>query len=170
MDNNIDNIPITDKAMSSGFDATKYEGFRIPIASVEKKEVIDYFPVNPATQQTEFNPAATAMKWVIEVVTKPLPELDVHGSATLKLVELQFADGTKKNITVKHQFNLQLFKNPTTGKEELTISKHPKAALWKYMRKMGCTKLSELIGKLATLTSKPSKKEGDERRYLEFVL
>ena len=38
------------------------------------------------------------------------------------------------------------------------------------MKKLGCTKLNEIKGKLVMLDLEPSKVEGDDRKYLRMAL
>jgi len=166
MINDLDNIPVVSGV--GKFDATKYEGFRVPIASVTKEHVIDNFPKD-ASGQGVYTPNSTTMKWVVRVVTNPLPELNESG-APGKIIEISQEDGSTKKITPSHDFNLQETFDPVTKQMEVAISKHPKAALWNFMRKMGVQKLSELQGKIVTLTAKPSKREGDDRVFLAIVI
>ena len=165
---NIDDIKVVTGA--NKLDKTKYEGFRIQIAKVSPEHIQDQFPKGVDGQPAVYTPNSTAMKWVIRIETAPLPELDADGKATAKLIEFPQKDGTMKNFTITHDFNLQEEFNPETKQMEVAISKHPKAKLWAFMRKMGAQKVSELNKKLVTLTAQPSKKEGDDRIFLSIVV
>lgn len=161
--NNLDDIPIVES--TSMFDATKFEGMRVKVDNVEKKQVTDFFP-----DGSTYKKDSTDMKWVVEITTEPLREIDNDGQVTDKIIEMPQEDGTHKNLRVTKRFNLQEQLNNETGKPEVVISKHPKASLWKFMRKMGTDSLSGLKGKVVTLTSEPSKVEGDDRRFLSIVV
>lgn len=167
MENDLD-IPIVEGA--GKFNPDIYEGYRVAIAKITKKQVVDFFPRTADNPDGEFKADSTTMKTIVEIETQPLFELDKQGNKTAKVIEYKQEDGSVKNITVRHRFNLQEITNPETGKKEVVISKHPKAALWAFMRKMGVMKLTDLVGKLVTLTSKPSTKEGDDRKYLKIVV
>ena len=155
------------------FNADLYEGMRIAIANVTKRQVVDFFPRTIDNPDGEFKADSTVMKFIIEIETASLPEMKADetgfGKSTGKLVEMKQEDGSVKNITVKHRFNLQEITNDK-GEKEVVISKHPKASLWAFMRKMGVTDLKSFKGKLVTLTSKPSTKEGDDKKYLKIVV
>jgi len=178
MTDELDDIKIVES--TNKFNAEDYEGFRSRIAKVSKKQVIDYFPDKVTTDSegspvisNPYDPNSTEMKWVIEIETKPLPVVTVKDGITIpvtpeKLVEIPLKDGSVKNITVTHQFGLQEINN--NGNTEVVISKNPKAKLWAFMRAKGVNKVSELKDMLVTLTAKPSKKEGDNRKYLKIVV
>jgi hypothetical protein len=174
MENEIDNdldIPIVEGA--GRFNPDLYEGVRIPIAIVTKRQVIDFYPRTTDNPDGEFKADSTVMKTIIEIETAPLVEMKAdetgYGVSTGKLIEMKQEDGTVKHITVKHRFNLQEITNEH-GVKETVISKHPKALLWAFMRKQGVADLKSLKGKLVTLTSRPSSKEGDDRKYLKIVV
>lgn len=177
MENDLDkqmsdlDIPIVEGA--GKFNPDLYEGLRIAIANVTKKQVVDFFPRTTDNPDGEFKADSVIMKTIIEIETMPLCEMEKDaqgfGKSTGKVIEMHQEDGSIKNITVRHRFNLQETVNDK-GVKEVVISKHPKALLWAFMRKMGVMKLSDLKGKLVTLTSKPSTKEGDDRKYLKIVV
>ena len=154
----IDDIPVVDKAQ--GFDASKYEGRRVKIAKVEEIEVIDFYPDGET-----YNPNSTEKVHKIEIETEPLREIDDKGNFTDKVLSFMKADGSEKKVTVNARFALQ-----KDDKGIWVISKHPKAQLWAFMRKMGAIKLSDLTNNLVTLTVQPSKKPGDDRKFLRIVI
>ena len=142
----------------SDLDVSQYEGFRTTIAKVEVIEAINWYN-KPSADGNGFiyNPESTEKMQKVRIVTKPLPVLDSDGHATTELLSL----GEGKNLEVQARFNLSLI----DGKWQ--ISKHPKAKLWAFMRKMNVEKISELEGKFVTLTTEPSKT--DDKVYLRIV-
>jgi len=159
--NDIDNISA--KMPKSGFDSVAYEGKRVKIARVEKIQVINkYTGPNGA-----YNAAETEAKtWKIEIETESLPKLDADGNFTTDLyVYHDELEGKDKHITVTARFGLS---QDEAG--EWVISKHPKAKLWKFMRKMGVEKLSQLLGKHVTLITEPSTDQSDDRSYLRIAI
>ena len=143
---NIDEIPIIEP--QAAFDASQYEGARIKIATVKQIIVQSHYI------DGEYKADETVDAPVIEIETESLGEWET-------------AEG-KKPITVRARFNLQE-KTGEDGKKQVVISKHSKAALWKFMRKHGVIKPSDLIGKLVTITTEPSKDENDDRTWLRVV-
>lgn len=160
----IDNIPIVEP--KSLIDVTGYEGKRFPIDTVERIEVIDYYngPTDDGSN-TAYNPNSTEKKFVIEIKTVPLPELDENGEPTDNMVDL----GDGKKLTVNARFNLKKEMDEKTGQVNWVISKHPKANLWKFMRKFKVDKLGDLKGKFVTLTTVPAADENDDRLFLRIV-
>ena len=172
---------------SGGFDKTLYEGYRATIGKVKMLYVQDTFPDG----QT-YTPDSKEMKWVLRIFTEPLKilEKDEVGNAKItdKLVEFPNEDGSVDNLKINTDLNFQAKKDDTgkvvkekqtveyeDGEEEEiealhpVISKAPKAALWKFMRKMGVTDYRQLEGKIVTLTLRPAKKEGDDRVFINIV-
>ena len=148
---------------SSGFDSSVFEGQRIPIAKVEIKEVIDKYP------NGEYNSESTEKKKVVEITTATLKEAHKKvddGNVTFGPEEVLFPqeDGSTKPLVVTHRFNLQ------KKEGNWVISKHPKAALWKFMRKMEVESAKDLLNKIVTITTTPSKNAEDEKRYLSIVV
>jgi len=161
-DDNLDNIPIVDSATEL-FDAAPYEGKRVKIASIKKIFVTNFYP-----DGKNYDANSQEKMWKVELETEPIKELDDNGEFTDKVLTYE-KDGEQKNITVTARFNLQEKTNESTGKKEIVISKHPKAKLFAFMRKMGAETLNELKGKLVTLTVVPSTIEGDDRVFLRLV-
>jgi hypothetical protein len=152
----VDDIPIVDKG--SGFDVSKYEGKRVKIAAVTKITAVDFYPDGET-----YNPDSKEMIEKLEIETEPLKELDKDGNNTDK--DLSF---NNEKITVTARFPLQVSKD-SSGNKIFVISKHPKTKIWQFMRRLGITKPSEMIGKLVTLTSVPSNKPNDSRSFLRIV-
>lgn len=157
---NLEDIPVVDA--KSKFDYTVYEGQRVKIATVELKMVPNLYP-NGAYDAT-----SKEMKKVVEITTAPLRDIDIDddGNTTLlnTLVTYINKEGNETHLTVRERFNLQI-----DNEGKYVISKHPKATLWKFMRKIGANTLPEIKDKIVTITTKPSKKENDETRYLAIV-
>ena len=139
---NLDDIEGTEpKPM---FDARKYDGSRVKIASATTK-VIDSHYVDG-----KYDSNQTVKQDVLIIETEPVEILKME-------------DGDKP-ICANAKFNL------VRGEDgKLSYSKHPKGALHKFMRKMGVAKISELVGGIVTLTVEPSKDEGDDRVWLRIV-
>jgi len=78
------------------------------------------------------------------------------------------SNGELKPLVVRERFNLQKQQKEDGSFEEI-ISKHPKAALWQFMRKLEVLTLPEMKGKLVTITTVPSKKENDDRLFLTIA-
>lgn len=127
------------------FDATKYDGMRVKIAEIKQIWVDSHYV------DGSYDATATVKTPFIEVVTEVVDTI---------------GEGEGKNeIRASARFTLQ---KDESG--NLVISKHPKAKLWKFMRKMGVTTLENLKGKLVTLTTEPSKDENDDRVWLRIVV
>jgi hypothetical protein len=154
---------------AGGIDAELYAGRRVPIEKIVVKEEIDFYHGTPT-----YDPNSKEKTFRVYVYTVPLKELVLTPGADAKNPEnwkfgdkvLQFNDdkGNVKQVIVHARFPLQRNKE---GKPE--ISKHPKATLWKFMKKMGVNTLPELKGKLVMLDAKPSKNPEDERKFLRIV-
>jgi len=144
-DQSIDAIPIVEPAQA--FDATQYEGAKVKIARVE---------------QITFESHYIDGKYDADN-TKETPAIEIE---TESIGDMQTDDGPKP-ITVNARFNLQ--EKVIDGKKQIVISKHPKASLWKFLRKMGCQRPSELMGKIVVITTEASKDESDDRRFLRIV-
>jgi len=148
------------------FNPDLYQGEKIKLLKPQIKEVIDWYTGEETGDgKRAYNPDSKEKKKVVEIQTENLQELDKDGTKTGK--DLKFGENF---ISVKQQFNLKKELNIETEKEEWVISKHPKAALWKFMRKMGVEKLSELEGKIVIITTVPSNNEDDDRKYLKIVI
>jgi hypothetical protein len=157
---NLSDIPVVEK--SQGIDISKYEGKRVRIAKVTPVLVTDYYP-----DGEHFNKDSQDKVMKLELETESLKELDANGNFTEK--DLTYTkDGITKTISVNTRLSLQ--PEEREGTLNWVISKHPKAKLWAFMRKLGANKPEELIGKIVTLTVEPSKKLGDDRKYLRIVL
>ena len=115
----------------SSFDASKYEGQRVKIASVEKIEKESHWI------DGVYDANKTVKIPAVEVKTEPLDELPQP-------------DGSTKPLTVTRRFNLQEQVQPD-GSKKIVISKHPKATLWAFMRKLGVQKIPDMIGKIVTI-------------------
>jgi len=161
IDRNLDEI---EKSMpKSSFDALVYEGKRIKIDKVMELEVPDLYTGEGGT----YNSASTATKHVISIVTESLPKLNDKGEVTEELYKyFDELSNIEKTITVDIRLGLKLDK----ATNKWVISKHPKAKLWKFMRKMGVEKLSELKGKYVTLITEPSSDPTDDRNYLRISI
>jgi len=148
----------------SNFDATVYKGFKTKIADVRiDKEAINYYngPSGSDGRPT-YNPESTETMWKAIVETETLPVLDELGNPTNeKLVLGTNEDGTPKHVTVSARFNF------TNKDGHWVISKAPSAKLWKFMRKQGVTKLSELIGTIVVLDVEPG---NDDRMWLRISI
>ncbi len=173
-------IPIVEKA--AGFDGRNYEGKRVKIASIKRIWDLNMF----TGADGSYNKESTEMMWKVYIETEPLHELDEVGNFNDKLVEFKDSNGNMKNITVSMTLNLQneidpntkevvmgSYKNDITGQMEQrpnpVLSRHPKAAAWAFCRKMGANNLKELADKIVTLTTVPSKTDGDDRVFLRIV-
>jgi hypothetical protein len=152
-------IPVVEGG--SGFDVTKYEGKRVKIASVKRDKFKNFYP------NGEYDPNSTEEVWKVEIETEALKEVDEEGNFTEKEIEFPQEDGSVKKCTVSARFGLKEIEE--NGEKKVVISKHPKAALWNFMQKLGVQKLSELKGMYVTLTTVPSRKDGDDRRFLRIV-
>lgn len=154
LDSNIDEIEAVEAGSLVNF--TGYEGMRVKIVEVKEKEVVDpWTGPEDATGKPTYNQASTEKKHQIEVETEQLPIIDAEGN----VLEDKETIGDKP-LTVKSSFNLK------KENDRWVISKAPSAALWKFMRKLGVTKLSELKGKTVTLTTDTS---DDGRVWLRIV-
>lgn len=150
----IDDIPITEPKQS--IDVEKYEGAKVKIAEITDVEWIDSHYVDKEENgkiMRVFDKDKTVKAPVIYIITEPLDMIPQP-------------DGSEKPLVVKQRFNLQISKE--TGKP--TISKHAKAKLWMFMRKMRVTKLSDLKSKFVSITLEPSKDENDDRRWLRIAI
>lgn len=145
-------------------DVKAYEGTKWKIEDVKVRREIDPFR-DELGNRTEFNPESKAMCWKAYISTEPLREYNsqerTFGS---KILVKKNKDETETPIRVIKAFNLQ---ESEQGAPE--VSKHPKALLWKFMRKYGVSELIQLKGQLVMLDSIPSKTEGDTRRFLTIV-
>jgi len=145
-------IPV--KEPKPSFDATKFEGTRVKIAKVWKDIIESHYVLddneNSATfGQKLYNPNETEMQDVIFIETEPVTTIGEGEN--------------KKDIVVKHKFNLQV-----DNDGNVYISKYPKTALWKFMRKMGVNTPKELVGKFVTITTEPDKVDAS-KRWLRIV-
>ena len=167
---------------SGGFDKLLYEGQRVKIGKLSVDYVQDVFP-----DGITYTPDSTKKKWVLKISTEPLKVLtkDSVGNIvkTEREVEFKNEDGTidKLEITVELNFQNKKDEYGTLIMQDFNISgvvekrpipvmsKAPKAGLWKFCRKMGVTNYKDLQGKIVTLTTTPSKKEGDDRIFINIV-
>jgi hypothetical protein len=168
IERDLDNIPT--KVPKLTFDASAYEGKKVQIDKVEEIEAIDRFVKwNPETKTWEStdkpNPESTKKIHQIKVTTKPLKKVNEDGTYSDELYEFKDdVSGEVKHIQLSETFNLK------EDNGNWIISKHPKAKLWKFMRKMGVEKLSELKDKYVTLKTEPSNNPNDDREYLRIIL
>jgi hypothetical protein len=183
--NNDLNIEVVES--TNMFDATKYEGKKVRIGKVEKLHVLDLYP------DGVYDPQSQEMKWAIKITTEPLKELDENGNFTDKIVTFKDKEGNVQPKIIWHSFNLQKMIDEKTHAEKWVISKHPKASLWAFMRKMGVTAVAELgphqkmgvdgkpvfgpdgkpvmvEGKSVMLNTKLSTKEGEENRKFLIIV
>lgn len=163
----VDEIPIVEGGLDIDF--TAYEGMRFRIASVREIEVIDPY-TGPADQSGKptYNPESKELKRQIEIETEAIPKLDDNGQITSELLSVT-RDGKEENITVRTRLNLKKDKDKE-GNIVWVISKAPSAKLWKFMRKLGCEKVSEMKSKLVTLTTVPDPDKDSDRRWLRIVI
>jgi len=157
----LDEIEIHEPAI--GFNSSKYEGIRIKLAEIKEIETINWY--NGKTEDGKnnaYNPQSTEVMHKIEIITEQLPMLDEETG--IPLATKMFVGKEKTPLTVSARFNLK------KEGDNWVISKHPKGALWKFMRKMGVEKLSGLKGKVVTLTTEPSANPDDDRQFLRIVI
>jgi len=164
-ENVIDDLDvIPQREPKSQFEPTAYEGKMVKLKRPEIKEVIDWYTGEAqADGGKAYNPNSTEMKKVVEISTEDLKMIE-HGVEKDELLKLG-----ENTVSVSHRFNLKK-EISESGAIEWVISKHPKAALWKFMRKKGVEKLSELKGKTVSLTVEPSTDEKDDRVFLRIVI
>lgn len=176
----------------TSFDYTRFEGQRVPIKTIEMKAVIDLY------SDGDYNKDSTDYKWVVEITTGAIHDVvqDTDGKweVLAELVKFTDEDGSERNLSARHRFNLQQqmqdgkpvmvktkIVNEQGEEQEIAIykpkiSKHEKASFWKFCRKMGAKGNTfeeikkQLLNKLVTITTVPSKKEGDDRRFLAIVV
>ncbi|MGQ4874269.1 MAG: hypothetical protein ACP6IY_09395 [Promethearchaeia archaeon] len=152
---------------SSSFDASLYEGQRLKIEKIEMIEVIDKFPIDANTGKGIYDANSTLTKKVVEITTEPLKKAIKTSEGVINFtsedVEFNDKEGNVKKIQISHRFNLQ------KGEDGWFISKHPKASLWAFMRKIGVQDVLELKDKYVTLTTTPSKDPEDDKIYLNIV-
>ena len=147
------------------FDPMPYKGFKTKIANVEIiKDAINYYNgVAGADGRPTYNPDSTETMWKAIVSTEELPVLDENGNATSeKLVIGTNDDGTPKTTRVTARLNF------TKKDGKWVISKAPSAKLWKFMRKQGAQKLSDLIGTIVILDVEPGR--DDDRLWLRISI
>jgi hypothetical protein len=161
---------IEKRTPKSSFDANQYEGRKVKIAKVEEIETIDHFvKFNADTKLWEssetYNPNSTKKIHQIRVITESLRKIDEGGNFSDELYEIKDeVNGIIKHITIKEDFNLKEDGN------DWVISKHQKSKMWKFMRKMGVEKLSDLKGKYVTLKTEASTNPDDDRVYLRIIV
>jgi len=166
MGRDIDDIPIVEGGIEIDF--TAYEGMRFRLASVREEEVIDPYtgPVD-ATGKPSYNPDSTELKRQIWVETEPFPKLDASGQITSDLLVIGSGD-KERNWTCTAKFNLK-----KTVKDDgdiiWEISKAPSAKLWKFMRKLGAEKPSEMKSKLVTITTVPDRDKASDMKWPTIV-
>lgn len=164
-DKELDEIPIVEGGIS--FDASKYQGFRTQIENViTDKEAINWYngPLDSKGRPT-YNPNSIEKMWKIIVETKPLPKLDDKDNPTNELLVMGTDEnGKPKYVRARATFNLSYKDN------KWVISKAPQAKLWKFMRKCGAAKLSELKDKRVTLDTSPDQDETSDRVWLRISI
>jgi hypothetical protein len=161
IERNLDEIPAVTPKPS--FDALAYEGKRVKIAEVKELEVIDFYTGPKGT----YNDKSTETKHVILIATEPLKRIDEGGNFTEELYKYyDTLSASEKTVSVEARLGLKY----DVEKKEWIISKHPKAKLWKFMKKLGAEKLSELKNKYVTLTAQASDNPEDDRNYLRIVI
>lgn len=130
------------------FDAREFEGVRTKIAEV-RTIIVDSHYVDG-----NYTADKTTKIDVLEIETEGVTELDVEDENGIK---------SKKKITARQRFNLQ-----RDSGNNLIFSKHPKAKLWKFMRKLGVEHINDMKGKYVTLTTEASKDDNDDRVWLRI--
>jgi|LSQX01.1.fsa_nt_gb hypothetical protein len=164
LDLDLDLIATTE---ASSIDFLSYEGFRAKIEKIEIIETINKWNKPIYSESGEitdygFNPDSTELMQQVRITTQPLPVLRRAEDGSFVATEELASLGENKPLTVTARFNLV-----KTG-ETWSISKHPKAKLWKFMRKLNAVKLSELKGKFVTITlSEPDK---ESKQWLRIVV
>ncbi len=148
---------------SSGFDNSKYEGFRIKIQTVEIIDDVNWYNKPDPNNEGKFvyNKDSTEMMKKVLVKTYPLPVLDEENRLTDKFVQL---GDENKLIEVKQKFNLK--KNKVTGEWE--IPRGPHAKLWNFMKKLKAEKLTDLKDQYVTLTVVPDNND-EEKSFIRIV-
>jgi len=153
----------TREPKSNDFDNSKFEGQRIKIESVNTVEVIDFFP------EGNYDKNSTAKKTVVEITTEPIKQYHMNEDGSVvfgpELIEIPNKEGEgTHSLKIVHRFNLQ------KEGDQWIISKHPKANLWKFMRKLNVEKVTDLAGKYVTVTTTPSKNPDEpDKTYLSIV-
>jgi hypothetical protein len=155
VDIDLNTIKAVDKI--SAFNSEKYEGKKVLIGDIKIKEETDHYHGGKVYDAT-----STEKMFRVYIYTEPIKELDEKGNFTDKILQYD-KDGVMTPVTVHVRFNLG---KDAEGKPE--ISKHPKADLWKFMRKHGAATLPELKGKLVMLNTELSGVEGDNRKFLRI--
>ena len=160
---NIDDIPIREVI---SFDASKYQGFKIKIDNVWiDKNAINFYngPLN-SEGRPSYNSESKETMWKVIIETYPLPLLDEKGDIIEgKYVSFKIDDKNNPiSYRVSTTFNLT-YRDGAWG-----ISKNSRALLWKFMRKMGATKLSELKDKIVILDTAPDADENSDRVWLRI--
>jgi len=162
----VDSIPIVEGGLDIDF--TKYEGMRFRIASAREVEVIDpYTGPKDSTGKPSYNAESTDLKRQIEIETEPIPKLDDNGQITSDLLTVT-KEGKEEHITVRTRLNLKKDLDKD-GNVNWVISTAPSAKLWKFMRKLGVDKVSDMKEKLVTLTTVPDLDKVSDRRWLRMV-
>lgn len=151
-------IPAVDP--KSSLNLANYEGKKVAIGEIVIKLEKNWYPDGQV-----YNPNSTEKMYRVYIYSEPLPLLDDHGNIVPgKFLQVE-KNGKNEAIRVHTRFNLNT--NSLDGKPE--ISRHPKAKLWAFIRKMGAQNLNELTGKLVLLALEPSKDENDDRKFLKIV-
>lgn len=154
----IDNIEASEP--KSMVDIAKFEGFRTKIQTVKRHWFTNWYTGKDGT----YNPNSTDKTQKIVITTEPLPVMNENGTPTDKLIDL--GDGKQLQVTAR----LSLSKKEEDGQTVWYISKHEKAKLWKFMRKLGVTELKDLVGKYVILTTEAARDESDDRLFLRIVI
>lgn len=135
---------------ASVIDVKEFEGTK---AKVDKIEVIDGF--------TSYNDDGV---WE-EGLQRPIKRMKVS-SEVLKVIE-----SSKGSVELRATmiFNLKA-KTDKTGKViGYGWTNSPNSRLYKFLKKMKVNSPQELLGKYILVTTRPSRKQGDEREFLGFV-
>ena len=154
----LDKVKAVDKAPS--IDAEKYMGKKVKIDLIKIKKEIDHYH---GGQVYDEESKETCFR--VYLYTEPIRELDEAGEFTDKAISVE-KEGVKEPLRVYLRFNLGKNAEDENVPE---ISKHPKAACWKFMRKMGAETLEELKGKYVLLDTKPSSDPEDKRVFLTIA-
>lgn len=163
---NIDDIPILSSQQSVDF--SLYESFRVKIGQVKEIDAINYYNGSVINGKPSYNKDSTESCKKIEVTTEPLPKFNENGQLTEELLSYPDEEGKEKYVTVTARFNLKKTIDDN-GNEVWVIPKSSSAKLWKFMRKLGVEKLSEMIGKLVTITTEKDRDPESEKIWLRIA-
>lgn len=131
------------------FDASKYAGRKVKIAKVTQVEKDSYYDKDGGKIDTP----------------RKIPAIKIE---TEKLDDLPSDDGTTKPLIVSTTLNLKEIFDEDGKVIDVTISKHTKGKLWKFMRTVGATTIPEMVGKEVVINVEPSADESDDRMWLRI--